>query len=576
MATKKSLNLTDLFYKKSETRTRQEITDEIARAIFNLELFVFAESYNQLPTGANIRPNKVYIVPNSGSNIQHNRFDFYMYYNNQWERVDAPDFDIEDYVKISDIIDNVTSNAANKPLSANQGKVLKALIDNKVDKVTGKGLSTNDFTNTYKSKLDSLDTNLNNKVDKVAGKGLSEADFTNNEKTKLAGIANGATRVIVDSALSSTSTNPVQNKVIVSEFYTKDDILDLLNNIQTAQGKLLSISIDEATGDLIVDDDGFQYYTEDEVDAGFTVDVVKQTTPESGFFATYVIKQGGVVVGTKINIPKDFLIKSASIKTSTADNTPIPGIMRGDKYFDFVLNTKDGSATDEHMYLNAKDLVDIYRADETTLTMDANNVFSIKEVPVAKITGVLPANQVTHQDISSKVDKVTGKGLSKNDFTDEYKIMLDDLSDDLDSKVDKVTGKQLSTEDYTSAEKTKLSNIEVEANKTIVDSTFVANSTNPVESQLIQSALDDKVESSDLATVATSGSYNDLSDKPSGLPPAAHTHSISEVTNLQTTLNGKMSSSDYNTVTLSVVFEDDTTGTYNLLYQPVQQQNNGE
>lgn len=30
------------------------------------------------------------------------------------------------------------------------------LIDGKVDKVSGKGLSTNDFTDTYKSKLDAI------------------------------------------------------------------------------------------------------------------------------------------------------------------------------------------------------------------------------------------------------------------------------------------------------------------------------------------------------------------------------------------------------------------------------------
>ena len=425
MATKKSLDLTDLFYKKSETRTRTEITNEIAEAIRNLTIFDYAESFNQLPTGGNIRPNKIYIVPNSGSIVQRNRYDFYMYFDNQWEQMDALPFDIEDYVKIEDIVDNLLSNDADKALSANQGRILKALIDSKVDKVSGKGLSSNDFTNSYKSALDNLDSNLNAKVDKVAGKGLSEADFTNSEKTKLAGIATGATRVIVDNQLNCSSTNPLQNKVICEEFYTKDDILDLLNNIQTAQGKLLSISIDEETGDLIVDDDGFQYYTQDEVDEGFTIDVQKQSTAEAGYLTTYVIKQGGVNVGTKINIPKDFLIKSASINTSNADNTPIPGIMKGDKYFDFVLNTRDSSASDEHLYLNAKDLVDSYSADETTLTMDSNNVFSIKSVPTAKITGVLPANQVTHQDISGKVDKVTGKGLSSNDFTDADKNKLD-------------------------------------------------------------------------------------------------------------------------------------------------------
>lgn len=566
MATTKSANLTSLFYKKSETRTCTEITNEIAEAIRNLSIFDYAESYNKLPTGDNISLNKIYLVPNRDSTVATNRFDFYMYYNNHWEQLDALPFDIEDYVAIDDIIDNLTSTATEKPLSAKQGAVLKALIDTKVDKVNGKGLSTNDFTSAYKTKLDNLDNNLNSKVDKITGKGLSEADYTNAEKTKLAGIATGATRVIVDDHLDNTSTNPVQNKVIVEEYYDKDEILDLLNNIQTASGKLLSVSIDETTGDLIVDDDGFVYYTQDEVDEGFTVDVVKQTTPDAGYLTTYVIKQGNKTVGTKINIPKDFLIKSASIKTSTADNTPISGIMKGDKYFDFVLNTKDGSATDEHLYLNAKDLVDSYSADETTLTMDNTNVFSIKNVPVEKITGILPANQVTHQDITGKVDKVTGKGLSTNDFTATYKSKLDNLDSNLNNKVDKVTGKGLSETDYTNAEKTKLEGIETGANKTVVDSSFISNSTNPVQSKVVKSALDEKADASDLASVATSGSYIDLKNKPSSMTPSAHNHAIEEVTNLQSTLNNKMNSSDYATVTLEVTFEDDTTASYDLVY----------
>ena len=65
----------------------------------------------------------------------------------------------------------------------------------------------------------------------------------------------------------------------------------------------------------------------------------------------------------------------------------------------------------------------------------------------------------------------------------------------------------------------------------------------------------------DLASVATSGSYNDLKDvpsiptptwsnlegKPSTFPPSAHMHSISEITNLQETLNGKQPSGSYAT-----------------------------
>ena len=52
----------------------------------------------------------------------------------------------------------------------------------------------------------------------------------------------------------------------------------------------------------------------------------------------------------------------------------------------------------------------------------------------------------------------------------------------LDTKVDKVTGKGLSTEDYTAADKTKLANIESEANKTIIEQA-TGSSTSSVMSQ---------------------------------------------------------------------------------------------
>lgn len=47
-----------------------------------------------------------------------------------------------------------------------------------------------------------------------------------------------------------------------------------------------------------------------------------------------------------------------------------------------------------------------------------------------------------------------------------------------------------------------------------VDSEMSATSTNPVQNKVIKGALDAKANSADLATVATSGSYNDLSNKP--------------------------------------------------------------
>lgn len=73
-------------------------------------------------------------------------------------------------------------------------------LNTKVDKIEGKDLSSNDFTDNLKTKLEGLSnyndaeikTSIENKVDKVEGKGLSTNDFTDDLNTKLAGIAAGA------------------------------------------------------------------------------------------------------------------------------------------------------------------------------------------------------------------------------------------------------------------------------------------------------------------------------------------------------------------------------------------------
>ena len=90
--------------------------------------------------------------------------------------------------------------------------------------------------------------------------------------------------------------------------------------------------------------------------------------------------------------------------------------------------------------------------------------------------------------------------------------------DTLDTKVDKVTGKGLSTEDYTTVEKSKLAGIEAGANLTVVDSSLSSTSENPVQNKVVKGSLDLKANSADLATVATTGDYDDLTNKPV-IPP---------------------------------------------------------
>ena len=68
---------------------------------------------------------------------------------------------------------------------------------------------------------DKLSAKANNSLVSQSSNGL----MSSTDKVKLDGIAAGANKTIVDSALSTTSTNPVQNKVINSEITSLNNSL---------------------------------------------------------------------------------------------------------------------------------------------------------------------------------------------------------------------------------------------------------------------------------------------------------------------------------------------------------------
>lgn len=87
------------------------------------------------------------------------------------------------------------------------------MADTVIEKFTG--------PNTLESTLLRLKLALTTKVDKVEGKVLSSNDYTNDDKKKLSELI----KIVVDSALSETSVNPVQNNVLTSALKNKADLV---------------------------------------------------------------------------------------------------------------------------------------------------------------------------------------------------------------------------------------------------------------------------------------------------------------------------------------------------------------
>ena len=108
--------------------------------------------------------------------------------------------------------------------------------------------------------------------------------------------------------------------------------------------------------------------------------IVKDTTAQNGFIATYHLTKDGANVGTAINIPKDYLVKSAEVKVATGSDAS--GFPAGTTYIDFVVNTYDttsGSGTESHIYLNVETLVKTHTAGNG-ISISDTNVISAKVV----------------------------------------------------------------------------------------------------------------------------------------------------------------------------------------------------
>ena len=110
-----------------------------------------------------------------------------------------------------------------------------------------------------------------------------------------------------------------------------------------------------------------------------TVTVEKKQTAEEGFAATYIIKQNEKQVGSSINIPKDFLVKSGTVKTVSTINQPVNGYKVGQKYLDFVVNTASNDGQESHIYILVEDLVDVYTGstgDQIAVVVGNDNTIS--------------------------------------------------------------------------------------------------------------------------------------------------------------------------------------------------------
>lgn len=256
---------------------------------------------------------------------------------------------------------------------------------------------------------------LGNKVDKVSGKGLSTNDYTTAEKTKLAGIATGANKTTVDSGLDKASTNPVQNKAVYAKFQGVDSEISGINS-----------SLDAKTDEIatIVN----KYGSKNLVDYSLIPNLVASGITRKNNNDGSIAYSGTSTLTTATYLP---LMASQSLDAGTYIFTPNPTTTASYTYQIY----KNGSYWKG---ITANQAIEITEAGDYSIgiALDSkaaiNNTFKpMLRYSTIKDNTFVPyamTNRELTEKIDDKVDKVDGKGLSTNDFTAAYKTKLDGIT----------------------------------------------------------------------------------------------------------------------------------------------------
>lgn len=380
-------------------------------------------------SGAGIDTTKMYYVRDIKALAVYNSD------KSQWEQINADTGALSATITGSgsagaivngDVINGVTYNASTRAFTFTTARVTAAGVDRGASNVdadltavegrltTLEGADTvaGSVAKSIKDAIGALDTTNDVGVASQSGKVIT---ITGSVKEEDGIIAKGTgTDIILADVASTGAAEDVSTIAITDGAAETPETLYAAGNVQ---GVLTSIARDLN-------------------DLGTTsaVTVEKLATATSGYLSSYVVKQNGAQVGATIDIPKDYLVKSANVAVVVTADTPYEGAVVGDKYIDFVINVKTGTAdTDAHIYIPVNDLVHPLSGGTTTvaneyelqvsvsntnqITTTLNNIYAQKVLytPAAttKLTGVtnvkgaIDAIDTLIQGMDADLDAVT-------------------------------------------------------------------------------------------------------------------------------------------------------------------------
>lgn len=340
---------------------------------------------------------------------------------------------------------------------------------------------------------------LGNKVDKVSGKGLSTNDYTTAEKNKLAGIAAGA----------NVNQNAFSNVTVGSTTVAADSTTDTLTLVA---GSNVSITPDATNDKITISATVPTKVSQLTNDSGYktTDNNTTYSISKSGSTITLTGSDGSTSTVSDANTTYGVATTSAAGLMSVDDKKKLNGVASGAEVNQNAFsNVVVGSTT---VAADSKtDTLTLVAGSNVTLTPDATN---------DKITIASKDTVYTHPSYSAKsagLYKVTVDGtghvsaataVTKSDIT-----ALGIPAQDTTYNTATTSANGL----MSSGDKSKLDGIATGATKVVVDSSLSTSSANPVQNKLVTTEINSlKTLVGDTAVSTQISNY---------AAPKSHTHS---------------------------------------------------
>lgn len=306
----------------------------------------------------------------------------------------------------TDLASSVQSslNKADTAIQSLAGYATEAQLGDKVDKVNGKGLSTNDLTNALKTNYDAAYTHS-----------TSTHAPTNAERNTIIGIQKNGTDLTINATTRKVNiTVPTNNNELTNGagYQTSTQVnsaISVHNSNNSAHSDIRTL-ITELTNRL-----------------NTLADSDDTTLDQMSEIVAYIKSNKDLIDGittSKINV-SDIV----NVLTSTAVNKPLSaaqGKVLKDQLDALVIPTKTSQLANDSGFITASEVPQTVLPSNTAPKMDGTAAVGTENA--------FARGDHIHPKDTSKVDKIDGKQLSTEDFTTAYKTKLDGIGNASTSK----------------------------------------------------------------------------------------------------------------------------------------------